>query len=154
MKQVFLVVFSLISCVVFGQVKTDSIKNNIDTSFRFYIDSSGGKKIYTHVDIESEIAGGLPVWKAFLVSNLNIEGVRDSLPRKVTRKGFRQTAFVTFTVCTDGSICDIGVENEVDPIIKNEVLRVMKKSPSWTPASINGIPVKSRKKQPITFVIE
>ena len=112
-----------------------------------------GDTIFQHVEIESQILGGPIVWKLFLQANLNVDGVRDSLPRNVVRKGLKETAVVTFTVCTDGSICDIGIENEVNPIIKNEVLRVMKLSPKWEPGYQSGVAVKSRKKQSITFVI-
>ncbi len=35
-----------------------------------------------------------------------------------------------------------------------EVVRMLKKSPKWSPAIQNGKPVKAYRKQPVTFVIE
>ena len=53
---------------------------------------------FQHVEIESQILGGPIVWKLFLQANLNVDGVRDSLPRKVVRKGLKETAVVTSNI--------------------------------------------------------
>jgi protein TonB len=38
--------------------------------------------------------------------------------------------------------------------MEDEVIRVLKLSPRWKPASQNGRFVKAYRKQPVTFVIE
>ena len=38
--------------------------------------------------------------------------------------------------------------------MEQEVIRIMKKSPMWTPASQNDKTVKAYRKQPVTFVLE
>ena len=60
---------------------------------------------------------------------------------------------VKFIVCTDGTICDVKVVNNVLPSIKKEAERVIKKSGNWVPAQQEGRKVKAYRQQPITFVV-
>jgi hypothetical protein len=38
--------------------------------------------------------------------------------------------------------------------MEEEVVRILKKSPKWSPAIQNGKPVKAYRRQPVTFMIE
>lgn len=136
-----------------AQTKIDSTTSKIDTTKLFYIDSLGDK-VYNRIEVESEFTGGLPSWRKFLEKNLQPDNVANALGKNDLKKGkFKQTAVVAFTVCTDGSICDLEVVNNVHPAVKKEALRVMQLTPKWTPGYQNGVAVKSKKKQPITFVV-
>lgn len=124
------------------------------------LDSPGTSKdtvgAFTKVEVEAGFTGGDTAWKSFLMHNLNIDKISDKVkfPRK--QKVFQQTVIVKFIVCTDGSLCDIQTENKnkVDPLIKAEAERVIKISPNWTPAIVDGKPVKAYRRQPITVLIE
>lgn len=125
----------------------DSANNKI-----FYKDTLG-KKFYYSVGEESSFIGGMPAWRNFLVRNLNASDLYYFVPKNMYKDGeFRQTAIVEFTVCTDGSLCDFKVVNNTIPFIHNEALRVMQKSPNWKPAMQKDRVVKSKMRQPITFV--
>ena len=60
---------------------------------------------------------------------------------------------VKFIVNKDGTISDIKAETKFGHKMEEEVIKVIMKSPEWTPASIFGIPVKAYRRQPVTFVI-
>jgi protein TonB len=63
------------------------------------------------------------------------------------------TVIAQFIVHKDGSISDLKTLTNHGHGMEDEVLRVMKKSPSWIPAVQNGCNVTAYRKQPITFVI-
>lgn len=153
MKQLLFVILSLICFWVKAQPKPDSLTNKKDTTKLFYIDSLG-ERVYNRIEVESEFTGGMPSWRKFLEKNLQPDNVANALGKNDLKKGrFKQTAMVAFTVCTDGSICDLEVINNVHPAVKKEALRVMQLTPKWTPGYQNGKAVKSKKRQPITFVV-
>src|SRR6476469_4627078 len=107
--------------------------------------------IFERVEVEAEFPGGVNAWKQFLYANLNPDAPLKEVPKKV--KHCEQTAVVQFIVCTDGSICNVKVINNVLPSIKKEAERVVKRSGTWQPAQQNGRYVKAYRKQPITFVV-
>jgi protein TonB len=107
--------------------------------------------IFTRVDMEASFPGGLNAWKSFLIANTDGEAAAKDLPKKVKR--LEQTAYVQFIVCTDGTLCDVRVLNDVLPSVRREAERVIRKSGSWVPAEQNGRKVKAYRRQPITFVI-
>ena len=138
----------------FAQEK-ETIKTSADTTIKKYnFPSNYSNTLFTSVQIESEFNGGSKGWQNFLVKNLDVSGVRDKFKRKeIPKEGLKLTTEVTFTVCSDGSVCDFQVDSNAHPFAKEEVLRVMKLSPNWLPGIQDGIKVKSRKKQRITFMI-
>ena len=104
---------------------------------------------FVKVEKEADFPGGLNAWKIFLMRNLKADAPLKELPKKV--KFFEQTAIVQFIVCTDGSVCDVKVVNDVLPSIKKEAERAINKSGKWIPAEQGGKKVKAYRKQPITF---
>ncbi|RYZ00231.1 MAG: hypothetical protein EOO11_02260 [Chitinophagaceae bacterium] len=107
--------------------------------------------VFTKVDVEADYPGGLPAWKQFLYSNLNPDPIASALPKKT--KYFEQTARVQFIVCSDGTVCNVKVLNDVLPAVRREAERVIRQSGTWVPAEQNGRKVKAYRTQPITFVI-
>lgn len=61
------------------------------------------------------------------------------------------TVYVEFVVNKDGSVGDIKVLRGVDPALDNEVIRVLKKSPQWTPGYQRNMPVRVKYTLPVTF---
>ena len=109
------------------------------------------------VDKIPQFPGGLQGWRRFLENNLDISRAAQALDSVAYVKyGSRQTAYLEFTVCEDGEICDIEVRNKdgVSPEFSREVLRIMKKSPKWEPGKVGDRPVRTRFKQPITAVLD
>jgi protein TonB len=107
--------------------------------------------IFRKVEMEAQYPGGLAAWRNYLMHNLNAYAPLKDLSKKV--KHFEQTAVVQFIVCTDGSICDVKVVNDVLPSIKKEAEKAIKKSGAWMPAEQSGKKVKAYRQQPITFII-
>jgi protein TonB len=119
-------------------------------------DSAGSMRIngqvISRVEVEASFPGGDEGWKNFLVKNLKIDNAEDAVPRH--SKKFSQTAIVRFIVRPDGSLDSIGIENKVHPSIEKEALRVIRKSPKWIPAMVNGKAVSAYRRQPISFYFE
>lgn len=107
--------------------------------------------IFQNVEQEAEFPGGIEAWRNFLYANLNPDAPFKELPKRT--KHFKQTAIVQFIVCTDGTVCDVKVINDVLPSIKSEAEQAIKKSGKWEPARLNGQGVKAYRKQPITFYV-
>ena len=99
--------------------------------------------IFYKVEIESEFPGGTTAWLQFLQNHL-------VYPRKAVRKRIEGTVLLQFIVGKDGSISDVQALSG-DPLLVEAALKAMAESPRWTPATQNGRPVKSYKKQPIVF---
>jgi periplasmic protein TonB len=78
---------------------------------------------FRKVEIEAQYLGGIKSWQKYLTTNLNPDAPLKDLRRKV--KHFEQTVWVQFIVCTDGTVCDVQVINDVLPSIKKEAIRVI-----------------------------
>lgn len=141
------------------QIDTTNLKFDVDSSgIKIFYKDSIGKKWYYFIGEESSFDGGVNAWKNYLENNLNA----DKVTRKLTNNKMlhfvngvhKEKVTLIFTVCSDGSLCDFQVEGEANKYAAEEALRIIKKSPNWKPAAINGVNVKSKKKQSITFVVQ
>jgi len=103
-------------------------------------------KTYARVQIEATFPGGTRGWLAFLQENL-------TYPKKARKKNIQGTVVVTFIVDTDGSISDIQVVSGPDEL-REAAVDVIKKSPNWVPATLDGKKLKCFKRQPINFAIQ
>ena len=61
--------------------------------------------------------------------------------------------FLEFTIDENGSLINTNVLRGVDPLLDNELLRVIKTSPKWTPGKHNGKPVKVKYQFPFRFAL-
>jgi protein TonB len=97
------------------------------------------------VEIESTYPGGLPAWQRFLKKNIRC-------PEEAIDKGIVGTMLVQFVVDREGNVSDVQIISGPEGGgLREEVLRVFRKSGKWTPGIMNGKPVKSYKRQPIVF---
>jgi protein TonB len=102
-------------------------------------------RIFRKVEIESSYPGGPGAWLRFLNKNLSVPDGAIDAPGEV-----KITA--RFIVDRDGNVSDIEIADGPDnAALRNEIIRVIKKSGKWTPAQQNGRFVKSYKMQPVTF---
>ncbi|HVU54505.1 MAG TPA: TonB family protein, partial [Puia sp.] len=102
-------------------------------------------KIFTKVEIESKYPGGDAAWARFLNKNLHY-------PDEALNNNIEGNVMVQFVVDQEGNVSDIQVlSGPTEGGLREEAVRVLKKSGKWTPAIQNGHAVKSYKRQPIGF---
>jgi protein TonB len=95
------------------------------------------------VEVESRFPGGSHAWVQYLSENLQY-------PKKAMKRKIEGTVVVQFIVEKDGRVIDVEAISG-DPLLMEEAVRIVKSSPDWVPARGDGKPLKSYKKQPITF---
>lgn len=113
--------------------------------------------IVTSVDVYPQFRGGVNGWNRFVQQNLNLRDVVNSIDSTTyVDYGLRQTAMLEFTVCEDGKVCDAVIVNKskISPEFAEEALRIINKSPKWTPARKDGKGVRTRFRQSITAVLD
>jgi protein TonB len=99
------------------------------------------------VEIESTYPGGLPAWARFLNKNFRY-------PEPAQSDGVQGTVMVRFIVDKDGNVSDVEALSGPDQDgLREEAVRVIRKSGKWIPAVQNGRNVKSYKQQPVVFKI-
>jgi len=103
-------------------------------------------KTFTKVEIESEYPGGQGAWMRYLNKNFRY-------PQEAIDNEIQGTVVVQFIVDKEGIVSDVEAVSGPQEL-RDEAIRVIKKSGKWTPAVQNGRQVKSYKKQPIVFKLE
>ena len=103
-------------------------------------------KTFTKVEIESEFPGGSGAWMRYL--NKNFRYPQDAIDNEI-----QGTVVVQFIVDKEGNVSEVEAVSGPSEL-RDEAVRVIKKSGKWTPAIQNGRQVKSYKKQPIVFRLE
>jgi periplasmic protein TonB len=103
-------------------------------------------KTFTKVEIESEYPGGQAAWLRYLNKNFRY-------PQEAIDNEIQGTVVVQFIVDKEGVVSDVEAVSGPNEL-RDEAIRVIKKSGKWTPAVQNGRQVKSYKKQPIVFKLE
>lgn len=106
-------------------------------------------KIFTKVDVEADFVGGNDAWRKYLVKNLNPE-----VPANNNAPAGKYTVIVKFVVSRDGSLSDINAETNMGYGMEQEVIRIIQRSGSWTPAYQNKRTVNAYRRQPVTFLVE
>jgi periplasmic protein TonB len=111
-------------------------------------DNEDYDKTFTKVEIESDFPGGTAAWLRYLNKNLRY-------PDDAVNNEIQGTVVVQFIVDKEGNVSDVNAISGPDNGgLREEAVRVIKKSGKWTPAVQNGRQVKSYKKQPIVFRLE
>ena len=139
MRKILFFLFVIISNSLFSQTDppppppTDTVDGNV----------------FEKVDVEATFSGGEAAWRRFLEQNLNPNvPVENGAPVGI------YTVIVQFVVDKTGAVSDIKTLTNFGYGMEQEVMRIMKKSPMWTPARQNNSTVKAYRKQPIVFVLE
>lgn len=110
-------------------------------------DSSGG--IFARVEVEASFPGGQSAWYDFLSKN-----IKSDVPIRHKAPAGNYTVIAQFIVDRSGQVIDAKALTNFGYGMEEEVIRVLRKSPRWTPAMQNGRFVKAYRKQPLTFVVE
>lgn len=106
-------------------------------------------KIFSKVEVEAGFPGGDLAWLKYLRQNLN-----SNVPVDNRSPAGKYTVIVKFVVSKEGRLSEIMCENDPGFGMCEEAIRVIKRSPMWTPAIQNGRNVNAYRRQPITFVVE
>ena len=121
-----------------------------DVSARTSNPTSGGSDtsnvVYEVVEIQPSPPGGMAGWNKYLSENLRY-------PTNAQRKGIEGTVIVAFVVNTDGTTTDIEILRSVGGGCDEEVIRIVKGSPKWTPGMQRGTPVRTRMRLPLRFIL-
>jgi len=102
--------------------------------------------VYEVVEIQPNPSGGMAGWNKYLSENLRY-------PPNAQRKGIEGTVIVAFVVNTDGTTTDIEILRSVGGGCDEEVIRIVKGSPKWTPGMQRGTPVRTRMRLPLRFML-
>ena len=103
------------------------------------------EKTFVKVEIESEYPGGAAAWLRYLNKNFRY-------PEEAIANEIQGVVVVQFIVDKEGVVSDVGaISGPEQGGLREEAVRVIRKSGVWTPAIQNGRKVKSYKKQPVVF---
>lgn len=91
-----------------------------------------------------EFPGGSVKLYSFLGNNLEY-------PTSAADIDLQGKVIVEFVVCEDGSICNEKIIKSFNKDCADEVLRVIKKMPAWTPGKKYGKKVKAKYRLPVEF---
>jgi protein TonB len=103
-------------------------------------------KTFTKVEIESSYPGGQAAWQRYLNKSLRY-------PQEAQDNEIQGAVVIQFIVDKEGNVSEVEAISGPNEL-REEAVRVIKKSGKWTPAVQNGRQVKSYKKQPIVFRLE
>lgn len=100
---------------------------------------------FTRVEIDASFPGGMTQWARFLNKNLRY-------PDDAASQGIGGMVVVQFVVDLDGNVSDVqAISGPETGGLREEAVRVIKKSGKWVPAIQNGRHVKAYRRQPVTF---
>jgi len=120
--------------------------NGIRTSVNCF--SETGQPLENCEEKESFFGGDEFAWRKFLEKNLDA-----GVPVRNRAPVGKYTVVVQFIVDRQGHLSDITPLTNFGFGMEGEVIRLLKKSPPWSPAIQFGKIVDSYKKQPVTFVV-
>ena len=120
------------------QIKSDTIPETV----------ADETKVFESVEEEAYFPGKEEAWRNFLVENLN-----PSVPVDKGAPAGIYTVYIQFIVGKDGKIYDIKPLTKHGYGMEAEVVRILRKSPSWIPAVQHGRNVNAYRKQPVTFQV-
>lgn len=103
---------------------------------------------YKKVETESVFPGGEQAWRNFITKNLNA-----SVPANKGAPEGTYTVVIKFVLDRNGVISDITPLTSHGYGMEEEAMRVISKGANWQPAMQNGRPVKTYRKQPVTFQV-
>ena len=75
-------------------------------------------------------------------------------PPVAAENGIAGRVIADFAIDRDGNIADIRIIRSIDPLLDNEIRRVLQLSPRWSPGMQRGRPVRVRYQFPFLFQLE
>lgn len=106
-------------------------------------------------NIPATFPGGDTAWNHYLDTAFNNQNmVKQMTAKDYERFGKTQKVVYTFNILADGSIGLINIEGQISQAVRNEINRVLKSAPRWTPAIVGGKTSTYRKRQVSTFIFD
>jgi protein TonB len=105
------------------------------------------EKTFIPIEKEAEYPGGVQAWLRYLNRNMRA-------PEGALGEVGQSRVVVQFVVDKDGNVSDVVAISGPDNGMREEAVRVIKKSGKWVPALQNGRYVRTVKVQPVIFLIE
>lgn len=102
------------------------------------------EEIKKDVITQPEYKGGMEEMHKFIMENF-------VYPSDAQKRSVSGTIEVEFTVEKSGDLAFVGILKGLEESIDEELIRVFKAMPRWTPATLNGNPVKYKVAMPITL---
>ena len=115
----------------------------VGTGTAAVVEEAPDNTVYTTagIEVKPDFPGGMEKFYKFVGSNY-------VAPEE---EGLKGKVFVSFVVEKDGSLTDIKVIRDIGYGTGKEAIRVLKKSPRWSPGIQNGKPVRVLYSLPITI---
>ncbi len=88
--------------------------------------------------------GGDSAMYEYIVNNM-------AYPEEVREKKLTGKVFVQFVINKNGEVANPRIARGIDPLLDNEIIRVVQNMPKWAPGKNNGEPVNVVKTIPISF---
>ncbi len=124
-----------------AEIRIDEPVGNSDIK---QVIEDNSNQIFTAVEKNPEFPGGLAAFGNYLKNNIRY-------PALARENNVQGRVFLQFVVERDGSLTDIRVLRGIGSGCDEEAIRVLKKSPKWTPGIQNGSPVRVQYTVPIAF---
>ena len=114
-------------------------------------DSTG--KFYEKAEIASKFPGDKAAYHNFIIHLLKTLGKYGGSLPSIKKATYNIT--LVFTIDTSGIVKAYSVDcSPGQPDLENKVKQLIEESPPWTPKTINGIPVKTFRKQLLSLLYE
>ena len=95
-------------------------------------------------EVESGFKGGAEGWAKYMQANF-------SYPVQAQKAGVQGMVILQFIIDTKGKVQEPEIDKSVEYSLDEEALRIIERSPAWSPASKDGKVLKSWKLQPVIF---
>ena len=109
-------------------------------------DEEDYEKLFLSVQIESKYPGGNAAWMLYLNRNFRY-------PQEAIDNEIEGTVMIQFIVDKEGNVSNVEAVSGPNEL-REEAIRVIKKSGKWEPAIQNGRNVKSYKRQSVQFKLQ
>jgi Gram-negative bacterial TonB protein C-terminal len=102
----------------------------------------------TDQQIVAKFPGGPKAWGQYLGHTVDFK-----VPVRKKAPAGTYNVIVRFSIDKDGTLSNFVAETNFGYGMEEEVIRVLKKSPHWTPASQNGQYLNENIRQPVIFTV-
>lgn len=129
--------------------------NNIEKTFpsdKECLQSNKVEQVYENNipnqnDKNAEYPGGSDVMLQYISKTIKYPVVAEE-------NGIQGDVIVQFDVETDGRITNIAVQKSIDPSLDKEALRIVKNMPKWSPATKDGVAIRSQCSLKVPFRLQ
>ena len=122
-------------------------KARIEERFRKLLESNESNPPFDFVETESEFPGGMVACQQYISENI-------TLPESDELDVMNIKVYVQFIVEMDGTLSNIQVLRTNRDDMGKSVVAALKKSPKWTPGTIDGKSVRQRLVLPVVFRLD